>query len=92
MIYWADQGLSAVLVMLCWWLAHQNATEHRHMGKAVAVAFSVLGMILLANMLFRTFKDFEIILPWSRVASKAALAVVLVLKGWRMHKVMEQQR
>ena len=84
MIYWADQGLSAALILLCWWLAHQNATEHRHLGRAVAVAFAVFGMLLLANMLFRSFERFEHLLPWSRIASKLALAAVFVLKGWRM--------
>ena len=89
MIYWADQTISAALVMLCWWLAHQNATERWYLGKPLAVAFSVLGMILLANMLFRSFESFEGILPWARVASKAALAVVLGLTVWRLMKFDE---
>ena len=44
-----DSIVSACLVVICWWLAHENAL-HRPFGKVLALGYMVLAAVIIANM------------------------------------------
>ena len=75
---------SILLVVVCWWLAHQNATGREPLARTVAGGYAVLALLALGNMLFRNVEEFRPFLPWSLVASKYILVATLGLVARRL--------
>ena len=80
----ANNWLSFLMVLVCWWLVHQNALDREPFGRSIAAGYSILAMLVLANALFRNVVEFQSILPWSLVASKAVLVCTLALVSLRL--------
>ena len=80
----SDNVLSCALVFICWWLSHQNATGREPFGKLIAIGYSVLGLMVLANALFRNAAGFHEVLPLSLLFSKFVLVCTLGLVAARL--------
>lgn len=72
-----DNTLSALLVGVCWWLAHQNAVGREPFGRTIAVGYSALALAVLSNALFRNVDELAAVLPISLLFSKAILVLTL---------------
>lgn len=73
----ADNILSVLLVLVCWWLAHQNSAGREPFGRTIASGYSLLALAVLANMLFRNLDLLNFVLPMSLLFSKAVLVFTL---------------
>lgn len=74
-LLWANNVTSGVMVIVCWWLAHQFA-RLQPPGRLAAVMFGLLGINTLYIALAR---NFEVDVSWPSVLSKAILSVCLIL-------------
>lgn len=79
-----DNILSVLLVMVCWWLAHQNASGRESFGRTIASGYSTLALAVLANMLFRNLDALAFVLPVSLLFSKAVLVFTLAAVAARL--------
>lgn len=79
-----DNGLSTALVLVCWCLAHQNASGHEPFGRTIATGYSILALAVLANMLFRNLLTLSFALPVSLLISKAVLVFTLTMVATRL--------
>lgn len=70
---------SAIVVLVCWWLAHQNARA-RPPGRVIAVGYALLGFSVLMTAILR---NVGIPPEWLIVLSKAVLAGTLILVSFR---------
>lgn len=84
--------LSIGLIFVCWWLVHLNATRSEPYGRIIAVGYSTLALLVLANGLFRNFEPFRPYLPWSLLASKAGLVFTLTMVAVRLEKMFAVRR
>lgn len=73
----ADNILSVLLVLVCWWLAHKNSAGREPFGRTIASSYSLLALAVLANMLFRNLDLLNFVLPVSLLFSKAVLVFTL---------------
>jgi len=80
----ADNTLSVLLVLVCWWLSHQNAAGREPFGRTIASGYSMLALAVLANMLFRNFGALSFALPVSLLFSKAVLVFTLAAVAVRL--------
>ncbi|WP_283638122.1 hypothetical protein [Marinovum algicola] len=71
----ANNLTSVAMVLSCWWLAHQYSRV-KPPGRAIAAAFSLLGLSTLFTLLAR---NLGVPVEWPIVVSKAILAVGLGL-------------
>jgi len=79
----ANNLTSAVVIIACWWLAHINARS-RPPGRALAAAYSLVGISVLFTMVVRNLAvDDWFIVPWLVVLTKALLAFTLLLTIYR---------
>lgn len=84
--------LSIALIFVCWWLVHLNATRAEPYGRIIAVGYSALALLVLANGLFRNVEPFRAYLPWSLLASKAGLVFTLTMVALRLEKLFKSRR
>lgn len=49
----ANHFTSAVLVLICWWLAHQNSFRRGPLRRPIAVGYAATGVTLAAIALWR---------------------------------------
>lgn len=73
----ADNILSVLLVLVCWWLVHQNASGREPFGRTIASGYAFLALAVLANMLFRNLDVLTFVLPASLLFSKGVLVFTL---------------
>lgn len=84
--------LSIALIFVCWWLVHLNATRAEPYGRIIAVGYSALALLVLANGLFRNVEPFRPYLPWSLLASKAGLVFTLTMVALRLERLFTTRR
>lgn len=83
----ANNVTSAIVILGCWWLAHINA-KARPPGRALAVAYSLLGFFVLSTLVVRNLGvDLEPALPWMLVLVKSGFSVVIFLTIYRRFKL-----
>lgn len=80
----ADNILSILLVLVCWWLAHQNSAGREPFGRTIASGYSMVALAVLSNMLFRNFDVLSFVLPVSLLFSKAVLVFTLAAVAVRL--------
>ena len=85
-----SNALSIPLILVCWWLAHQNASGREPFGRSIATGYSVLALAALANMMFRGVEQLAFALPVSLVISKAVLVATLGLVAVRLSIIHPQ--
>ncbi len=73
---------SALVVLACWWLAHQNARS-KPPGRAIAAGYALLGFSVLLTAIVRSI---GITPEWLIVLSKVVLAGTLILMSVRRAK------
>ncbi len=78
----ANNTTSAIVVLVCWWLAHQNGRA-RPPGRWIAAGYALLGFSVLFTAILR---NIGIPPEWLIVMSKALLATTLVLVSVRRAK------
>ena len=83
----ANNILSTVLIIVCWWLAHQNAAGREPFGRSIATGYALLAMDVLANMLFRSFEEMQHLLPYSLLFGKVILTATLWLVAIRLSQL-----
>ena len=81
---WTDQGFSVLLIMACWWLSHQNAAGPLPFARPMAIAYALLGMMILGNMIIRQFDELRPMLPYTILITKAAFTLVLWMIAARL--------
>lgn len=86
-LFWADQILSVLLVNFCWWLSHENSSSKLPLRRLMAMSYAVMGVLIMGNMLLRTFVELRPFLPWALIMSKVCLVVVFGLAGLRQTMV-----
>ena len=83
----ANNLSSGIVILACWWLAHLNARA-KPPGRAIAAAYAILGISVLFTMVVRNLAVAPSpITPWLIVATKALLAVTLLLTIYRRAKL-----
>lgn len=80
----ADNILSVLLVLVCWWLAHQNSAGREPFGRTIASGYSLLAVTVLANIAFRNQDLLNFLLPVSVLFSKAVLVSTLLVVAVRL--------
>lgn len=73
----ADNIVSSVLVIVCWWLAHQISGGREMFRRSIATGYSLLAMAVLASVLVHNFADLQWMVPYAELAARAVLAVTL---------------
>ena len=73
----ADNIVSSVLVIVCWWLAHQNSGGREPFKRSIATGYSLLAMAVLASMLVHNFADLQWLVPYTELAARTVLALTL---------------
>lgn len=68
--------LSFVVMMLCWWNAHEAATSGTGRGRLLAIGYGLFGFVTLTVAMFRTLSAE---MDWFPLAGKTALILLLVL-------------
>lgn len=89
--FWIDQASSMLLVNFCWWLSHENQSGKLPLRRLMSLSYAALGMMVLGNMLLRSFEQFHNILPWSLLASKVVLVLTLGVAAARL-TIMEKEK
>lgn len=77
----ANNITSLLIVIACWWLAHQYARAFPP-GRMIAAFFALLGFSVLVTMFAR---NEGLSTAWLAVGSKALIGGVLVLIALRRH-------
>lgn len=79
----ANNFTSAVMIIACWWLAHQYARV-KPPGRGIAACFALLGLTTLVTLFAR---NVGIPVDWPVVASKAILSAGFVMIIIRRHEM-----
>lgn len=82
----ANNISSAVVIIACWWLAHQNARATPP-GRMIAAGYALIGFSVLFTMVVR---NLGIDPRWPIVVSKALLGLTLILVIYRRTKLGER--
>ncbi|QDP64900.1 MAG: hypothetical protein Unbinned5081contig1001_57 [Prokaryotic dsDNA virus sp.] len=90
MLLLIDNILSVWLALVCWWLAHQNASGNEPLGRWIATGYGVLALLVMWNALFRNVAGLGGYLPYSLLLSRAVLSVVLSLVAYRLYALYER--
>lgn len=73
----ADNIVSSVLVIVCWWLAHQNSGGREPFKRSIATGYSLLAMAVLASMLVHNFANLHWLVPYAELVGRSVLTVTL---------------
>ncbi len=73
---------SGTLVVVCWWLAHQNALVSRPPGLVIAAGFAWVSLTVLVTAFLRLGDEARDI--WI-IASKIGLTFTFCAVSWRRH-------
>ncbi|XAT57837.1 hypothetical protein GN241_10980 [Rhodobacteraceae bacterium IMCC1335] len=73
----ADNIVSSALVIVCWWLAHQNSGGRQPFKRAIATGYSLLAMTVLASMMILSVSDLRWLVPYAELAGRTVLTVTL---------------
>ena len=82
---------STALVMVCWWLSHQNATNTDPYARTISAGYGLIGMNVLATMLFRNLPAYADLVALSIVLTKCAFVMTLGFVASRLH-IMARRR
>lgn len=82
----ANNVTSIVMVIACWWLAHQYARV-KPPGRGIAACFGALGLATLLTLFVR---NLGIDVEWPIVGSKLILSVGFILLILRRHKLEDE--
>lgn len=73
----ADNIVSFGLVIVCWWLAHQNSGGREPFKRSIATGYSLLAMTVLASLLIHNVGELNWLVPWVELTARAILTVTL---------------
>lgn len=79
-----DAIASVALVLVCWWLAHQNSGGREPFRRVIAAGYALLAMTALAALAGRSFADLWWVEPYAEVAARVVLVVTLVAVAARL--------
>lgn len=72
-----DNIVSVVLVIVCWWLAHQNSGGDEPFKRSIATGYSLLAMTVLASLLVHNSAGLLWMVPIMDVVARGVLAITL---------------
>jgi len=72
-----DHIVSLALVIICWWLAHQNSGGKEPFSGWISAGYGLLAMAVMASLLFHNITDLRWLMPYAALAERGALAVTL---------------
>ncbi len=73
----ADNIVSSVLVVVLWWLAHQNSGGREPFKRLIATGYSLLAMTVLASMMIHNVADLRWLVPYAELAGRCVLTLTL---------------
>ena len=73
----AENIVSTGLVIVCWWLAHQNSGGREPFKRSIATGYSLLAMTVMASVLIRNATDLNWLVPYVELTARGILTVTL---------------
>lgn len=80
----ANNIASVALVMVCWWLAHQNAAGKEPFGQQIAAGYAMLALNVMFSMGLRNWPNYSGLVPYSVLFGKIVLTITLSFVAWRL--------